>query len=42
MELSLLFTLSVFLVRSEGADFPQGEVFVVFQTGLGLDESSEG
>lgn len=36
MQLSLLFTLSVFLVRSEGADFPQGEVLVVFKLVWGL------
>lgn len=41
MELSQLFTVSVFLVRSGGADFPYGEVVFVFQAGFGLDESDE-
>lgn len=41
MELSQLFTVCVLLVRSEGADFPYGEVFFVFQAHLGLDERNE-
>lgn len=28
-------------MRSEGADFPYGEVVFVFQAGLGLDEYDE-
>lgn len=41
MELSQPFRVPVILVRSEGSDFPYGEVFFVFQAGLGLDESNE-